>query len=542
MNEFKKIASKNIAGVLLTVFFNIATSFAMVFAGYSLSFLFKSYENGADRTTELITTCAVVFAIWFIAITLYYVSGVIQANTIRKIKSDLRLMMMDKIASIEYDVFVGKDSGNYISWLSNDVEAITAQSFLSLFSLVTSVSTVLFSAVALFSISVYVGVSAIVLFFFVSVLPQAASKGLKKANKERSQAQENGLERFKDAIMGFSVFYMAQLFGTMKKRIQNASSDLECANYSYSKRCLGINAFIIIMSTFGQIILLTVTVFAAIMGIAPIGAVISVGNLGQSFFSSVGEVAQGFTTLKSSKVLWEKFQIKHKNDVAVNKMNTIGEIELSDVHFSYDEKEILNIDSMSFKGNGKYALVGESGSGKTTLVKLMLGLLKGYTGSITLAGIPLDTIQKDSFYSRIAYVEQKVYLFQDTLRFNITLGENYTEQQILDTIERCRLSSFVASLPNGLDTLISEDGKNMSGGQRQRIALARAMIRNVDFIILDEGTSALDEGNALDIELNLVTDSQLGVIVITHHLRDEVIKYIDSVYELKAAISECDSI
>ena len=93
--------------------------------------------------------------------------------------------------------------------------------------------------------------------------------------------------------------------------------------------------------------------------------------------------------------------------------------------------------------------------------------------------------------------------------------------------------SIVDSLPNGLDTQIAEDGKNMSGGQRQRIALARALIRNVALIILDEGTAALDESNALEIEMGLMRDPNIGVIIITHTLRNEVKEYLDAVYELK---------
>ena len=99
-------------------------------------------------------------------------------------------------------------------------------------------------------------------------------------------------------------------------------------------------------------------------------------------------------------------------------------------------------------------------------------------------------------------------------------------------IKRCRLEDFVNSLPDSLDTVIKENGKNLSGGQRQRIALVRGLIRNVQYIILDEGTSALDEANALDIENNLLNTPQLGVIIITHNLRDLIREQLTAVYQL----------
>ena len=99
-------------------------------------------------------------------------------------------------------------------------------------------------------------------------------------------------------------------------------------------------------------------------------------------------------------------------------------------------------------------------------------------------------------------------------------------------IRKCCLNDYVRSLPAGLDTVIMEKGKNLSGGQRQRIALARALIRKVQYVILDEGTSALDEANALDIENNLLNTAELGIIIITHNLRESIREKLTTVYSL----------
>ena len=153
-----------------------------------------------------------------------------------------------------------------------------------------------------------------------------------------------------------------------------------------------------------------------------------------------------------------------------------------------------------------------------------------YSGKVYYGDVEQRESNLQSLYRRVAYVEQQIYLFQDTLRFNITLGVPYSDEEILAVVEQCHLEEYVDSLPRGLDTIISENGKNLSGGQRQRIALARGLIRKVEFIILDEGTSALDDANALEIETGLVNTPDLGVIIITHNLREAVKEKLTDVY------------
>ncbi len=213
-------------------------------------------------------------------------------------------------------------------------------------------------------------------------------------------------------------------------------------------------------------------------------------------------------------------------------IDEIPEITLHNVSFQYGDKVILQGINYSFHAGCKYAVMGESGSGKTTLTKIILGLLPGYTGDIRYGQVEQKHVCLENLHRHIAYVDQQVYLFQDTIRFNITLGQPFTDREIMAVIKRCRLEDFVNSLPDSLDTVIKENGKNLSGGQRQRIALARGLIRNVQYIILDEGTSALDEANALDIENNLLNTPQLGVIIITHNLRDLIREQLTAVYQL----------
>ena len=535
MKQYKSILRANKGCVLSVIILNILTSFAMVFAGYSLSFLLTAYEYEGNKLRALSITFCIVMAIWLIAMGVYYLTQLMTAKAKQRITNNLRTMISEKIASLDYAEFTDKDCGHYVSWLTNDADQIYSQSFASLFSGIENLATAVFSLGALFMLSWYVGVAAIILLFVISVLPQMAGKTLQRANAERSKAMEISTESFKDTVMGGTIFFLNNLRNRIVQRITATSQIVEkvCCRFNFTNAT--VQTIIATVSMVGQIILLFVTLLAVIAGMAPTGATLSVGNLSGSFFNGAGALVQCFVTVKASKPLWDKFN----KEAAVQKssekvVDGISCITMQNVSFQYGERVVLKNKNYEFCSGGKYAIMGESGSGKTTLTKILMGLLHGYTGSVKYGSVDQHDVDLESLHQHIAYVDQQVYLFQDTLRFNITLGQSYSEEEIMAVIRKCKLEEYVAALSDGLDSMIMENGKNLSGGQRQRIALARGLIRNVDYIILDEGTSALDENNALDIEESLLDTSNLGVIIITHNLRDQIKSKLTDVYALTA--------
>lgn len=534
MKQYKSILKKNSKRILSVVLLSILSSLAMVFAGFSLSFLLTAYEYEGDKIRALSITFCIVMVIWLAAMGIYYLSQIMTAKAKQYIMNDLRAMISEKIASTDYAEFNDKDSGHYVSWLTNDAEQLYNQSFASLFSCVENIATAVFSLGALFMLSWYVGVAAIVLLFIISILPQMAGKTLQKVNAERSEAMEVSTEGYKDVVMGASIFFLSNLRKRIVEKMTAASQTVEKVCYRFNFMNVTVQTIIATVSMVGQIVLLFVTLLAVVAGMAPTGATLSVGNLSGSFFNGAGAIVQCFVTIKASKILWEKFSNSEESKFAGKSIDKIPCISLQNLSFQYGERVVLRNKNYEFCAGGKYAIMGESGSGKTTLTKILMGVLHGYTGHVRYGSVDQKDVNLESLYHHIAYVDQQVYLFQDTLRFNITLGQDYSDEAIRNVIRTCKLEDLVASLPNGLDTTIMENGKNLSGGQRQRIALARGLIRNVDYIILDEGTSALDESNALDIEESLLDSSDLGVIIITHHLRDQIKSKFTNVYALTA--------
>ncbi|MBS5137949.1 MAG: ATP-binding cassette domain-containing protein [Clostridium sp.] len=186
----------------------------------------------------------------------------------------------------------------------------------------------------------------------------------------------------------------------------------------------------------------------------------------------------------------------------------------------------------TFEIGKKYALIGPSGCGKSTLLKILLGWLPDYTGTILLDDKDAKNYTTEQLQQQMSYIEQDVFLFNTTIRENITLGENFTESQLQKALHDSALTGDLVSMPDGLDTIVGEEGRNLSGGQKQRVAIARALIHNRSILLVDEGTSALDQKNADIVEQSLLSNPDLTLILISHHLTEEGKQRFDKVYEL----------
>ncbi|MBL8390401.1 MAG: ABC transporter ATP-binding protein [Candidatus Accumulibacter sp.] len=170
---------------------------------------------------------------------------------------------------------------------------------------------------------------------------------------------------------------------------------------------------------------------------------------------------------------------------------TVG-VEVADVHFSYGDTPVLNGVSLSIRPGEKVALVGASGGGKSTLVQVLLGLYPPDSGTVSFAGVPMTEIGMEVVRSHVATVLQHPALFNDTVRANLSLGREVTDEQLWQALQVAQLADTVRDLPSGLDTIVGRQGVRLSGGQRQRLAIARMVLSAPQVVILDEATSALD--------------------------------------------------
>lgn len=210
-----------------------------------------------------------------------------------------------------------------------------------------------------------------------------------------------------------------------------------------------------------------------------------------------------------------------------------GKIEYKDVRFRYadDKEEVLRGISLTIEPGSMVAFVGKSGSGKSTLVSLLPRFYEHGSGHIYLDDQPIDGIQRQSLRTQIAYVGQQVTLFNDTIAHNIAYGrlETADEAAIIDAAKRAHAWEFIEKLPEGLGTMVGEDGILLSGGQRQRLAIARALLKNAPILILDEATSSLDSESEKYIQAGLETLMKDRTTLVIAH-RFSTIEKADTIF------------
>lgn len=221
-----------------------------------------------------------------------------------------------------------------------------------------------------------------------------------------------------------------------------------------------------------------------------------------------------FSIMDSEEFPKEKFGKKQLKKIH-------GDFEFKNVYFGYN-KEQLTIKNMSFKikANSTVAFVGKSGAGKSTVFSLLCKMYDINSGDITIDGISIKELDKDSIRGNITIISQNPYIFNMSIKENLRLvKENLTDEEMIEACKTACLDEFVNSLPEGYDTMIGEGGINLSGGERQRLAIARALVQKTEIILFDEATSALDNETQSSIKQAIDNmKNEYTILIIAHRL------------------------
>ena len=369
------------------------------------------------------------------------------------------------------------------------------------------------------------------------VLRRKMNERLKAARDAFSLQMAVYTQQLKELLGGFEVIRGFLREDAYAARHRDAARQARTSELGYQQ---SLNAMVVNTSLISNLIfpiVMLVGLFLAFDGRLTIGTVSTAASMANFVITPCSQIAQCWAKVRSSKGIRQRLEDAMSGPEETPKGQPIGRlehIECQDTGFTYPgaAAPVLSGVRLTVSGQEKAVLVGESGCGKSTLAKLLFQYYPDYTGSILFNGQQLRGIDRQGLYQRVGYIAQTTYLFNDTLRSNICLGEDFPEEQLTHAVETAGLSDWVSTLPDGLDTLISENGKNLSGGQRQRIGIARLALRRYDLIIADEITASLDPDTSGQVMENLLALPCM-VVAITHDVSGAFMKQFDKVYRVE---------
>ena len=295
-------------------------------------------------------------------------------------------------------------------------------------------------------------------------------------------------------------------------------------------------AFSIFISMLGIVSALVTATYLSSKGLITAGEIGAIIQLSNYIVDPVTTIPANVISIKSVEMEMKRIDkmIAKKNaDSKVReKFKLDNQISIKNLSFKYGDNEVLKGISLDLEKGKKYAIVGESGSGKSTLANILLRRLDYENGSVKFDDTELKRIDEDDFYSNISLVSQNVFLFNDTLKNNVCLYNDYSQSDFERSIEKSKLNSVIEDLEEKENTVLGEYGTSLSGGEKQRVSISRALIKNSSFVIMDEATSSLDIKTARAIENTLLSLNQT-VLVITHRIDESILKKYDKIFLLE---------
>lgn len=427
------------------------------------------------------------------------------------------------------------NTATYISALTNDVKQIEEDYLLSAFGLITNATLFLSTIVVMLIYSPWLTLAGIVL----SLLPfiGAIIVGGKLAFHEKQISDQNAsfMHFVKDNLIGFSTVKVFKSESKIKELFVKNNDVLETKKASKTRTLALMEMVQTVLSLVSQFGVFFIGAYISIKtgDIAP-SVILLFVQLMNYIINPLMEIPTVWSKRRACKPLFAKISeiIQSEEDGSEGeKVEDIKEITLSNLGFAYDDKTVLDGVSHKFERNKSYAIVGTSGSGKTTLVNLLLGKHKDYSGTICYNDVELKNISIDSLFEISSFVEQNVFVFDDSIINNITMYSTIDEDLLGEAINKSGLATLIEE--KGEDYRCGENGCNLSGGEKQRISIARALVKKSQLLLLDEATSALDNETSASITNNLLDIDNTTKIMITHRLDEEILSKFDEIIVMK---------
>ena len=518
--------------------FNILVPLTNIAFAYSIKIII---DSGMSQNREALTQAILIGSIViFIYASLNFISLRLRNKLVRQIMSRYKNKVFKSILDRDYREFSKEKSGKFISILTENMKKIEQDYFHQYFNISKNISLMIFSLVAMFIGNWFLTLLVII----ASIIPMMISGfiGQKSASLQKRAmiADQKYLAKVKDILAGFLVIKSFNVKEAIGQDYKNESEKLDEIYFIKGKFDVLSN---VISQLSGMIVFLVAFgggMYLVFGGHTTIGSVTAIVQLVNFVVMPLNEIGMGMSKFREGQSTLNSFEVKDVIELQTGKTKEYFDdvISFSNVDFSYPnaEEKIFNNLSLQIKKGEKIAIVGMSGSGKSTLLNLLLRFYDVTSGYISIDNQDLQAISAESLYNLMTIVQQDVYIFDDTLKANITLSQSFTEDDIKKAVQQSGLESYILENELGLQTSCGENESNLSGGERQRLSIARALIRKTPILLLDEATSSLDNKVTTEIENSILEIQDLTVLVVTHKLNKSMLKKYNRILFMKNGV------
>lgn len=483
-----------------------------------------------------------------------YIGKLLLRNVSRHLRDDIFRGVITK-EPVDY---TSRNTADYLSALVNDVKLVEENYLIPL--MLCSQMAVLFLTTLgiLFYLSPAITGVLLVFLVLMFLIPALLGKQMQKKQDAYSEKLAQFTSRAKDYLNGYEVIrgYSMHSFIFQKYRAINK----ETAKKKFAAdTLLAVNECISdILSSLSVIVIVFVAAYLLLKGQITMGTLLALIQLSSMFVTPVVMLMQNIPKVTSMKPVLEHlaefaeagrqqpFAVLDSSGASGQEAPRSAEhaetqkpavfrdaLVCHHVSFSYSEgPEVLTDLTLCIEAGKKYALLGESGCGKSTLIKLLTGYSRDFQGDICYNGRSVTDFSQAELNRLVSVIHQNVFLFDADIYTNICLGESFSQEELDAALDNSGVSQFLPGLSGGLYSRAGENGNLLSGGQKQRVAVARALIRRTPILIIDEGTSAVDQQTAYEIESRLLMQKDLTVITITHHMNPELEGSYDAIFRL----------
>lgn len=504
----------------------------------TLDYLLKELGDFSELSNFNLVISSLI-ALYLLSAIIQFIRGYLIISVEKKIDLKLLLTYYKHIIDLPVSTILVRQTGEYLSRFSDARIIREAISTATLTLIMDSLMT-LVCGLILFLQNSHLFIVALLMVFFDSLIVLVFRRPIQRSNRQVMERNAQLQSYLKESIDGIETVKSSNASEKIKQKTTEIFNFLINSVVKNNLITMTQNTIADIVELIGTVIILWIGFYLVIIKQISIGSLITFYALLGYFSKPIKNVIELQPTIQSALVAIDRLNdILDLNLEQDSNNNTIpfphvNKWICNNLYFRYGNRELtLQNVCLTIKNGEKIAIIGESGSGKTTLAKLILKFYNPEKGEILINNMPIEILSLSELRNNIAYVSQNTFLFSDTIKNNLILGnENISDDDIIKVCKICEVDNFVSELPLKYETPLDENGSNLSGGQRQRISIARALLKQPQLLILDEATSNLDTITETALKNTIFKYYQdLTCIIIAHRL--STIKQCDKIYVME---------